>query len=158
MIPLIQREATEKHGWISDGDLIEVIAIAESTPGPIAINVATFVGYRAGGFLGAAFATLGVVLPAFLIILAVAFVLREFQQLRIVRYAFNGIRAGVLALIVKAVWTMYRQCRGRRFSDVIALAAFIAAAFLGIEVLLILAACAAAGLAWSALRAGRAKR
>lgn len=158
MIPLIQREAAEKHGWISDEELLEVIAIAESTPGPIAINAATFVGYRAGGFFGAVLATLGVVLPAFLIILAVAFVLREFQHIRAVQYAFNGIRAGVLALIVKAVWTMYRQCRGRRFSDIVALAAFIAAAFLGVKVLLILAACAAAGFVWSALRAGRAKR
>ena len=72
MIPLIQREAVEKHGWVSDDDILEIVAVAESTPGPIAINAATFVGYRVGGFFGAAAATMGVVLPSFCIILAVS--------------------------------------------------------------------------------------
>ena len=68
MIPLIQREAVEKHGWVTDDDILEILAIAESTPGPIAINSATFVGFRVGGVLGSACATLGVVLPSFVII------------------------------------------------------------------------------------------
>ena len=69
MIPLIQNEAVEKNKWITDDDILEIIAIAESTPGPIAINSATFVGYRAAGVLGSVCATLGVVLPSFVIIL-----------------------------------------------------------------------------------------
>ena len=63
MIPLIQKEAVERRQWITDSDVLDVIAIAESTPGPIAINAATFVGYRVGGLPGALCATLGVVLP-----------------------------------------------------------------------------------------------
>ena len=88
---------------------VEIVAIAESTPGPIAINAATFIGYRVAGFLGALAATLGVVLPSFAIITVVSFVLTEFQNVRWIQYAFNGIRAGVLALIVKALWSMYKQ-------------------------------------------------
>ena len=86
MIPLIQKETVEKHGWISDRDILEIVAIAESTPGPIAVNSATFVGYRVCGFTGALYATLGVVLPSFLVITAIAFVLREFQSMKVVQY------------------------------------------------------------------------
>ena len=68
MIPLIQKEVVEKHKWMTDDDILEIVAIAESTPGPIAINAATFVGYRTAGFFGAFCATVGVVLPSFVII------------------------------------------------------------------------------------------
>ena len=68
MIPFIQKETAEKRDWITEEEILEIIAIAESTPGPIAINSATFVGYRVAGFWGSAFATFGVVLPSFLII------------------------------------------------------------------------------------------
>ena len=109
MIPLIQHEAVEKNGWVSDDDIVEMIAVAESTPGPIAISIATFVGYRVCGFFGAFFATLGIVLPSFFIILAISYVLNAFRSIKVVEYAFFGIRAGVLALIVKAVRSMYKQ-------------------------------------------------
>ena len=128
MIPLIQREAAEKKGWISREDILDIVAIAESTPGPIAINSATFVGYRAGGFWGALAATLGVVLPSFLIILAISGVLRQFQELKAVQYAFRGIRAGVLALIIRALVSMYRECPKDLGSCVLMGGAFVAAA------------------------------
>ena len=67
MIPLIQRDIAKKHKWITDDDILEIVAISESTPGPIAINAATFVGYRIGGFFGAFLSTFGVVLPSFVI-------------------------------------------------------------------------------------------
>ncbi len=95
MVPLIQREASEKHGWVTDEDILDIVAIAESTPGPIAINSATFVGYRACGVLGSVAATLGVVLPSFMIILAISGILRQFQENVYVQYAFRGIRCGV---------------------------------------------------------------
>ena len=96
MIPLVQRETVEKYGWITDDDLLDIVAIAESTPGPIAVNSATFVGYRVGGTAGALLASLGVILPSFTVILLVSFLLRRFGELRAVRYAFFGIRAGYL--------------------------------------------------------------
>lgn len=157
MIPLIQKETVEKHGWISDKDILEIVAIAESTPGPIAVNSATFVGYRVCGFTGALCATLGVVLPSFLVITAIAFVLREFQSMKIVQYAFFGIRAGVLALILKALWSMYRQSPKNPVSYAIAAGSFILAAILDVNVLLVLILCAAAGFLASTISLRRAE-
>ncbi len=158
MIPLIQKEAVEKNKWVTDDDILEIIAIAESTPGPIAINSATFVGYRACGFLGSLFATLGVVLPSFLIILAISFVLREFQDLRAVQYAFQGIRAGVLALLFKALWGMYKKAPKGWVSYVVMAGAFLATAFLNINVLYVIIGCAVFGLVTSLLADRRAKQ
>ena len=155
MIPLIQRETVEKHGWISDQDILDIVAIAESTPGPIAVNSATFVGYRVCGFFGALLATTGVVLPSFLIITLIAYVLREFQSIAVVQYAFFGIRAGVLALILKALWSMYRQCPKNKFAFGVAAAAFILTTVLDISVLLVLIGCAAAGVLYSGSITGR---
>ena len=142
MIPLIQRETVEKRKWISDADILDIIAIAESTPGPIAVNAATFVGYRVLGAAGAFCATFGVVLPSFLIILAVSRVLDAFESSRTVRYAFAGIRAGVLALIVRAFLPMYRQCPRHVTTYAVAAAAFLTVAFFHISVPLVLAGCA----------------
>lgn len=154
MIPIIQREIVEKKKWITDEDILEIIAIAESTPGPIAINSATFVGYRVGGFLGALLATLGVVLPPFTIIFAISFVLRQFSELKAVKYAFWGIRAGVLALICKALWSMYKKVDKGLIPYIIMAAAFIAVAVFDINVLYVIIGCAVFGLVTS-LIAGR---
>lgn len=154
MIPLIQRETVEKHGWVTDDDILEIIAIAESTPGPIAINAATFVGYRTAGFWGSFCATMGVVLPSFMIITLISYVLKEFQNNRIVQYAFFGIRAGVLALIIKALWNMYKKCPKGAVSYFVMAMAFVLVALLDVSVILVLALCAAVGLV-SALLAER---
>ena len=114
MIPLIQREVCDNKHWLNEDDILEVVAIAESTPGPVAINAATFVGSRTAGTLGAVCATLGVVLPSFLIISLISFILKAFQESRAVQYAFMGIRAGVLALILKAVYTMFMATKKTR--------------------------------------------
>ena len=158
MIPLIQRETVENKKWISDEDILEIVAIAESTPGPIAINAATFIGYRVAGFLGALSATLGVVLPSFAIITVVSFVLAEFQNVRWIQYAFNGIRAGVLALIVKALWSMYKQSPKGIFSYLIMLGAFVVAAFLPVNVIFVILFCAAAGIVQAMIFDRRDKR
>lgn len=147
MIPLIQREMAEKKGWISEKDILDIVAISESTPGPISVNSATFVGYQLGGVMGSFLATLGVVLPSFIIILAVSFVLKQFEQIRAVKYAFWGIRAGVLALIIKGFISMYKQCPKNIFSYTIAFLAFAASAIFSFNVLIIIVSAAAVGLA-----------
>ena len=156
MIPLIQRETAEKHGWITDDDILEILAIAESTPGPIAINSATFVGYRVAGVWGSAAATLGVVLPSFIIILTIAGLLREFQNIQAVKYAFFGIRAGVLALLLKSLWTMLKKCPKNAVAYAIVTAAFLFAAivdsFVEVPVLLIIICAAIVGLVASLIR------
>ena len=146
MIPLVQKEVVDRRRWITDGDILDIVAIAESTPGPIAINAATFVGYKVAGFFGALAATLGVTLPSFAIIAVIASVLREFEGLEAVRYAFHGVRAGVLALILKALATMYRQCPKHLFSYIVAGASFAAVTFLNVNVLLVIIGCAVAGV------------
>lgn len=146
MIPLIQREVVDGRGWISAEDILDIVAIAESTPGPIAINAATFVGQRVGGFWGAFCATVGVILPSFAIIAVISRILEQFEQLRAVKYAFLGIRAGVLALILRAFYTMLRQVPRDAISLLIALVAFALAALAKLNVLLVIALCAAAGL------------
>ena len=158
MIPLIQKEAVENKGWVTDDDILEIIAIAESTPGPIAINSATFVGYRTCGFLGAACATLGVVLPSFCIILVISYVLQEFQDLKIVQYAFNGIRAGVLALLFKALWTMYKKSPKGWAAYVVMAAAFLLTAFLKVNVFLVILGCAVFGLITATVADRRAQK
>ena len=154
MIPLIQKEAVENHHWVEDRDILDIVAIAESTPGPIAINAATFVGYRVKGFAGALAATLGVVLPSFAIILAISYVLRQFQDLKVVQYAFNGIRAGVLVLMLKALIKMFKTNRKSTVAYIIMGHSFVLTAFLHMNTFLVILLCAAIGLI-SALTAER---
>ncbi|MEG0832400.1 MAG: chromate transporter [Oscillospiraceae bacterium] len=157
MIPLIQKETVEKHHWIKDEDILDVVAIAESTPGPIAINSATFVGYHVAGVAGAFCATLGVVLPSFAIILGISYILRQFESLEVVKFAFNGIRVGVLALIIKALVYMYKQCPKNIMAYVIAAGAFVAVAIFKVSALIVIVASALLGLA-SALLARKAAK
>lgn len=148
MIPLIQCEVCDNKHWLNEDDILEVVAIAESTPGPVAINAATFVGSRTAGTLGAVCATLGVVLPSFLIISLISFILKAFQESRTVQYAFMGIRAGVLALILKAVYTMFMATKKHAVSYVIMAAALVLTAFLKIDAVFVIIGCAIFGLIW----------
>ena len=157
MIPLIQKEIVEKRRWISSDTVLEIIAIAESTPGPIAVNTATFVGYRIGGFWGALFATVGIVLPSFFVILAISYVLQEFSHIKAIQYAFFGIRAGVLALILQALFSISRQTKLDILSWIIMGAAFILVAFLGVDTLIVILGCALFGVVSSAIRMRRNK-
>ena len=158
MIPLIQKEAVEKRHWVTDEDILDIIAIAESTPGPIAINSATFVGYKAAGVLGSVCATLGVVLPSFTIILLLSFVLQQFSQFKPVVYAFNGIRAGVLALLVKALWTMYKKSPKGWVSYVVMGGSFLLTAILDVDVLPVIIGCAVFGLVTAKIMDRRAAK
>ena len=82
MIPIIEKEMCEKHKWLKGEEILDIFAISESTPGPIAINSATFVGYRVAGVFGSMCATFGVVLPSFIIISLISLVLKEFSQMQ----------------------------------------------------------------------------
>ena len=158
MIPLIQKEAVENHGWVTDDDILEIVAIAESTPGPIAINAATFVGYRAAGILGSAAATFGTVLPSFLIILVISYVLGQFQQIPAVQYAFWGIRAGVVAMLIKSLWTMYKKSPKGWVAYVAMAAAFIMNSILNLHILIVVGSCAVFGLVTATLIGRRAAK
>lgn len=99
MISLLTQEVLD-HGWLTYEQLLNFIAVSESTPGPVAINMATFIGYSQAGFLGAVLATIGVVLPAFLIILLIASILKSLLKFAGVQAFLNGVRPVVTGLIV----------------------------------------------------------
>ncbi len=152
MIPLIRREVVERK-WINEKDMMDIIAVSESTPGAFAVNSATFVGYQLGGVFGAMLATLGVTLPSFIIILAISFVLKQFEEFRAVQYAFTGIRAGVFVLILSACYSMYKLCKKNWLSYSIMVAAFISVGFFKASAILILILCAIIGLCFSSIMA-----
>jgi len=157
MIPIIENETSKKKNWIAPDDLIDVIALSESTPGPISICAATFIGFKLAGILGAFCAVLGVVLPSFVIIYLISLFLRQFEELMIIKYAFFGIRAGVLALLVKAVISMYKKSPKNIVAYLIMAASMAAVAFFSANVIIVLVSAAIIGLAASiiARRAGR---
>ena len=106
MIPLI-RESVLSYGWMSEEQILNFIAVAESTPGPIAVNMATFVGASQGGVLGALCATLGVVLPSFMIILLIVALLNNLLQFAGVKAFLGGLRPAVVGLITAAFITLF---------------------------------------------------
>lgn len=111
MIAVIEREIVEKKKWIEHDEYMDVVAIAESTPGPIAINSATYIGYKVGGFVGALFATLGVVLPSFAIIVLISIFYEQFIKIALVKHAFHGIQACVAYLILSAGLKMFKKLK-----------------------------------------------
>ena len=102
MIPQITEIVVEKKKWMTEDDMLELLAIAESTPGPIAINMATYIGYKQKGILGSVIATIGVVLPSLIIIYLIFLILEQYMQNKYVQYAFTGIKVGVAFLILKS--------------------------------------------------------
>ena len=157
MIPLIEYETAEKRDLIEKSEISDIVAIAESTPGPIAINSATFIGYRTAGVLGSAAATLGVVLPSFVIILVIAFFLRRLMEYKIVQYAFFGIRAGVLALIVKAVVSFWKCADHHIFGWCVMVGAFAWSVLTDWSIIVLIALCGAAGFVYCTVRRKRGK-
>ena len=101
MIALIEDEIVSKRGWITKEELADIVVIAESTPGPIAINCSTYVGYKIGGFFGSAVATTAVVIPSFAIIFTISLFIEQFLAYDLVKYAFYGINCAVGLIIVR---------------------------------------------------------
>lgn len=111
MIPLIGHEVIDKRGWIANDDFNDLLTLAQSAPGPIALNTAVFVGYKRQRFAGALAAVLGVLVPSFVIILAVAIFFRDMRQNAIVDAAFRGMRPAVVALIIAPIIGLTRGMR-----------------------------------------------
>ncbi|HOF65019.1 MAG: chromate transporter [Bacilli bacterium] len=125
MIPLIQDQVVNKHKWLRAQEMNDMILIAESTPGPIAINSSTYVGYRVGGFLGAFFATLGVVLPSFCIILIISYFFRDLLSFPLIAAAFKGIKIAVAILILDAAWRIGKAIKFDVYSIIMLIVIFI---------------------------------
>ena len=158
MIPLIERICVDKKEWISHEEMMNITVIAESTPGPIAVNCATYVGLKKKGLPGAAVATVGVVLPSFCILLLISFFFDRFLEITWVSNAFRGIKIAVGILIVDAAVRMLRKMPKNAVSICILIAAFAAmllTTLFALHVSTILLMLAAAGINLIVFAAGR---
>lgn len=125
MISVIENNCVERKKWITHDDMMNMTVIAESTPGPIAINCATFTGYKTAGLTGALIATLGMATPSFIVIYLISMFLDNFLELKVVANAFTGIKIAVGLLIVDAAFTMIKKMNKSKLSSLIMIASCI---------------------------------
>ena len=151
MISFLQSEFVEKKQYMEKDEFLDMVAIAESTPGPIAINAATYIGYKQSRFLGALIATVAICIPSFLIIFAISLFLDAFLSFELVRYAFRGIQVCVIYLIFTAGLKMLKQMKKNAFSVSVLLAVMLCMVTLSLFAIkfssvLYIIICGAAGL------------
>jgi len=125
MISLLRETVVEHKKWLSDDEMLEVIGIAESTPGPIAINMATYIGYKRGKIFGSLVATLGVVLPSLIIIFIISLFFEQFLQNAYVKFAFSGIKIAVALLIINAGLDMIKKLERKALAIIVLLVVII---------------------------------
>lgn len=126
MISLLQNEFVTRKGYLADEEFLDLVTIAESTPGPIAINCSTYIGYKRLGFLGALVSTLGMCIPSFAIIYVISLFLNQFLSITLVAKAFRGIQVAVLYLILNAALKMLRSVKKTTYSITILALTFTA--------------------------------
>lgn len=126
ILPMLKSEFVEKNGWVTEEDIMDYFAIAQCTPGVIAVNSATFIGRKKAGFFGALAATLGVVFPSVIIISIIALFLNNFAEITLVKYALQGIRACVCGIILSALWDLSKKTIKDKLSFFISVVVFLA--------------------------------
>lgn len=146
MIPILEREIVEKKGWASNEELMDYYAVAQCTPGIIAVNTATFVGNKLYGIPGGIVATLGLVFPSLVIIMLLAGLLTNFAGLAVVQHAFAGIRVCVCVLIFNSVVKLWKKAVVDKLSLVLCLAVFALSAVLDLSPVVYVAVCALGGI------------
>ena len=146
MLPILQQEFEERRKWVSPEDMVDIVAMVQSTPGIIAVNMAVMLGYRVAGVPGALAASAGAVLPSFLIILAVAALFHTLGGSGALGAAFAGVRAAVCALILLSCAKMARKILKGPFEVALALASFAALVFFGVNAVSLIVLAAVAGL------------
>lgn len=126
MIHLLERQFVARRKWLDREEFLDMVAVAESTPGPVAVNSATYIGYKVDGVIGALSATVAVCLPSFVIIYLISLFLDQFLTLTYVAYAFKGIQACVVYLILSAAWKLWTSMEKNRMNVSILTAVSIA--------------------------------
>lgn len=155
MIPLIEREVVEKNGWIEKSDFLDLLAIAQSSPGVLAVNVSIFIGNRLHGVRGSIAAAFGNVLPSVVIILFIALFFNRFREYEVVNNVFMGIRPAVVALIASPVFSVAKSARiGWTNVWIPLLSALLIVAF-GVSPIYIIIAAGVGGLLWGRVKGGR---
>lgn len=138
MLPLIEKEVVDDQKWVTEEEIVDIFAVTQSIPGVIAINASIFIGYKVRGISGAVAAALGVILPSFLIILAIAFLLFNIKDNIYVQKAFTGVRAGVVGLIGLAALKLAKASIKDKLGIVLAIFAFIAIVIFDIHPILVI--------------------
>ena len=146
MLPMLQKEVVENRKWATEQELLDYYAVGQATPGIIAVNTATFVGYKEKGVIGAMFATFGVVFPSLVIIMSIAGFIDNFSDLKVVQHAFSGIRIAVGVLILNALIKLVKGSVKDILGIILFVATFIASSFLDISVVYIVIAAALIGI------------
>ena len=152
MLPILQREVVERRHWATEDELMDYYAIGQCTPGVIAVNTATFIGYRLYGIPGGVAATAGVISPSLIIITIIAMFIQQFAHLAVVQHAFSGIRIAVCALVLQSVWKMTKKGVVDLPTTAILLVTFAAVAFFGVSPVIMVVLAAAAGILISMVR------
>ncbi len=147
MLPMIQKEIVQTKKWASDEEVIDYYAIGQSTPGIIAVNTATFIGYKLKKIPGAVAATLGMVCPSLIIILTIAIAFEHFEEIALVQSAFRGIRIAVIAVLIHAVYKMGKKTVKDWIGIIFAATAFVVVAFAKISPIWVILISAALGIA-----------
>lgn len=148
MLPMLQKEVVERYHWATEDELMDYYAIGQCTPGIIAVNTATFIGYKRGGVIGGAAATAGVVFPSLVIITIIAAFIQNFAQLEVVQHAFAGIRVAVCALVLQAVVKLWKSGVKNGVGIALFAAAFAVTALLGLSPVYVVVASALFGILW----------
>ncbi|MBE6900304.1 MAG: chromate transporter [Ruminococcaceae bacterium] len=146
MLPMLQREAVEKKGWVTEEELMDYYAVGQCIPGVIAVNTAVFIGTKAKGLAGAIAASLGVISPSIVIIVAIAAFIQSFSELPIVQNAFAGIRVGVCVLILSAVLKLFKKAIIDKFTFGLFAVVFALSVFTDISPILFVIMAALAGI------------
>ena len=146
MLPMLQREVVEKKRWATENELMDYYAVGQCTPGVIAVNTAVFVGNKVHGVDGAVAASLGVVFPSLVIIVAIAAFIQSFSDLPVVQNAFAGIRVGVCVLILDAVIKLFKKAVVDKFTLALFVVVFLASIFVDVSPILYVIVAAAAGI------------
>ncbi|MBR3609877.1 MAG: chromate transporter [Oscillospiraceae bacterium] len=157
MLPMLQREVVEKKGWATEAELMDYFAVGQCLPGVIAVNTAVFIGNKVKGLAGAVAASLGVISPSIIIILAIASLIQNFSDLPIVQYAFSGIRVGVCVLIFTSVLKLFKKAIIDKFTLILFSAVLILSVFTDISPVLFVVIAAFLGIIASLLKGGLKK-
>ena len=146
MIPILEREIVDKQGWASSEELMDYYAVGQCTPGVIAVNTATFIGYKVAGIAGGVIATLGVVFPSLVIITLIAGILTNFADIPAVKSAFAAVRVCVCVLIFNSVLKLWKGAVKDKGALALFLLVFVLSVFLDISPVVFVLFCAAAGI------------
>ncbi|OHE25266.1 MAG: hypothetical protein A2Y45_03505 [Tenericutes bacterium GWC2_34_14] len=148
MMPIMRKAVVEHKNWVNDDDILKILVISESTPGVFAVNAATFIGYKIGGFMGALAATLGVIIPSLITISIISFFILQFKELTLVSYAFYGIQVAVGLLIFKAAIKLSKKIHFDAFAWIVLISSILFATFTNINVLYLLLVGAILGIVY----------